>query len=75
MPKAVAYMIVNALDGFLIAIAFSALILATNLANLRHLFLHTADGLWALGVFVFLCGLTFGAVQAGLRFLLDHKDE
>ena len=53
MPRLVVFVIVNALEGLLISIAFTGLILAVNLANLRHLFLHTADGPWALGPFCF----------------------
>ena len=75
MPKLVAFLILNALDGLLISIAFTGLILAANVANLRHLFLNTADGPWALGVFVIICGLTFGAAQTGLRFILSEADE
>ncbi len=75
MSRMILHLTLYLLEGVLIALGFTALILWLNLANLRHLMLETADGPFALAVFVALCSLTFGAAQMGLRFLLSDREK
>ena len=76
MPPLISLVLRHALIGFGIALGFTALVLWTDLAGIRHLVTHTAEGPIALAVFIVLCTITFGSVQIGLRIMaLGTEDE
>ncbi|MEM1273576.1 MAG: hypothetical protein AAGF88_07145 [Pseudomonadota bacterium] len=75
MPDHIRFLIFHAVMGFVIALAFTAMILWTDFANIRHLVLNTEGGWLALAVFVALCTITFGAVQMGIRIMMLSDDQ
>ncbi|MEM9319010.1 MAG: hypothetical protein AAGA70_08370 [Pseudomonadota bacterium] len=75
MPAHIRFLLRHAATGFVIALAFTALILWTDLAGIRHLVLNTSEGPLALSVFVVFCTITFGAVQMGIRIMTLGNDD
>ncbi|MEM9754512.1 MAG: hypothetical protein AAF914_00885 [Pseudomonadota bacterium] len=75
MPAHIRFLLKHACVGLLIALGFTGMVLWTNLANIRHLVLNTAEGPLALGIFVVFCTITFGAVQMGIRIMMLGDDE
>ena len=75
MPAHIRFILTHAAIGFGIAIAFAAMLLAFNVAGLWHLVTHTAEGPIALGVFVVLCGITFGSAQVGYRIMTMGEED
>lgn len=67
----------KALSGFVFSIFFVAMLLAFNIANLRHLILNSEVGLTALFILTFFLGLTFGSIQMGIAIMnrANGKDD
>lgn len=74
MPPLISLVLRHAVVGLLLALAFTGLVLWTDLAGIRHLVTHTAEGPIALVVFVVLCTITFGSVQIGIRIMALGRD-
>lgn len=66
MPKLITLYITNVLIGFAISGLFLGLVLAFDLAGLRHLVLETPSG-WIAGLMFFLSN---GIVFAGVQFAI-----
>lgn len=66
MPKLIRLYIVNVLIGFAISALFLGLVLALDVAGLRHLVLQTPSG-WIAGLLFFLSN---GIVFAGVQFAI-----
>ncbi len=65
MPDHIKLILRHAFYGFLISLAFVAMLLWFNVANLWHLVTHTAEGPIAVLMLVVFCTITFGSVQIG----------
>ena len=63
MPRIVRLYIISALNGFGISLAFVAMILVFNVANLRHLISTSDVGVIATVAFWILNGIVFSGVQ------------
>lgn len=63
MPRIVRLYIISALNGFGISLAFVAMILFFNVANLRHLISTSDVGVIATVAFWILNGIVFSGVQ------------
>ena len=69
MPKLIRLYITSILAGFALALAFVALLLALDVANLRHLVLETQTG-WLGGLLlVVFNGIVFAGVQFGIAIM------
>ena len=69
MPKLIRLYIVNVLTGFAISALFLGLVLALDVAGLRHLVLDTPSG-WIAGfIFFLLNGIVFAGVQFGIAVM------
>ena len=69
MPKLVRLYITQVLIGFGLALAFVGLLLALDVAGLRHLVLETRSG-WLGGVMlVVFNGVVFAGVQFGIAIM------
>lgn len=63
MPKIVRLYIISAQNGFGISLAFVAMIIFFNVANLRHLIATSDIGVMATVAFWVLNGIVFSGVQ------------
>ncbi|MFK7745970.1 MAG: hypothetical protein AB8B47_13025 [Roseobacter sp.] len=63
MPRVFRLYLISALNGFGISLAFVALILIFNVANLRHLVAGSDIGVLATVAFWILNGIVFSGVQ------------
>ncbi|MEM9575931.1 MAG: hypothetical protein AAF999_02830 [Pseudomonadota bacterium] len=63
MPRVFRLYLISALNGFGISLAFVALILVFNVANLRHLVGTSDIGVMATVAFWVLNGIVFSGVQ------------
>lgn len=63
MPKLIRLYITQVAIGFVVAAVFVGLLLALNVANLRHLITGSESGLIALGMIWFMNGIVFAGVQ------------
>lgn len=69
MPKLIRLYIISAFAGFALALAFVTLLLALDVANLRHLVLGTQTG-WLGGLLlVVFNGIVFAGVQFGIAIM------
>ena len=69
MPKLIRLYVTSTLAGFALALAFVALLLALDVANLRHLVLGTQTG-WLGGLLlVVFNGIVFAGVQFGIAVM------
>ena len=66
MPDIIRLYIRSVLIGFALAAVLVGLLLGLNLANLRHLVTHSADGGLALFLLWFFNGIVFAGVQFGI---------
>jgi len=69
MPEIVRLVLRHAAIGFLIALAFVAMLLWFNVGNLWHLVTHTAEGPIAVLMLVVFSTITFGSAQIGYRIM------
>ena len=75
MPKLIKLYIVNVLIGFAISGLFLGLVLALDVAGLRHLVLETPSG-WIAGLLFFLSnGLVFAGVQFAIAVMNLAEDD
>ncbi|NVO54795.1 hypothetical protein HW561_03210 [Rhodobacteraceae bacterium B1Z28] len=63
MPKLIRLYITQVVWGFIISAVFVGVLLALNVANLRHLITSSDIGLVALGMIWFMNGIVFAGVQ------------
>ena len=63
MPRVLRLYLISALNGFGVSLAFVALILVFNVANLRHLVGNSDIGVMATVAFWVLNGIVFSGVQ------------
>jgi TRAP-type C4-dicarboxylate transport system permease small subunit len=69
MPKLIRLYVTSTLAGFALALAFVAMLLALDVANLRHLVLGTQTG-WLGGLLlVVFNGIVFAGVQFGIAIM------
>ena len=69
MPALIRLYVRHALIGFAIAAAFTGLLLLFDVAGLRHLVTHTADGPLAVALLVVFNGIVFSGVQFGIAVM------
>ena len=69
MPKLVRLYITQVAWGFAISAVFVGVLLALNVANLRHLISSSEVGLIALGMIWFMNGIVFAGVQFGYKIM------
>lgn len=75
MPKLIKLYIVNVLIGFGISGLFLGLVLALDVAGLRHLVLDTPSG-WIAGLLFFLSnGVVFAGVQFAIAVMNLAEDD
>jgi multisubunit Na+/H+ antiporter MnhB subunit len=72
--EGVRFLLHHVVGGVIGAVAFMALILATNMAGLRELFLETEHGLVAALLLLFGLMVTFGSVAMGIAVMLQGED-
>jgi TRAP-type C4-dicarboxylate transport system permease small subunit len=76
MPKLIRLYIVNVAIGFALAVVFVALLVITDVANLRHLILDTEMGYLAAAMMVMFNGVVFAGVQFAIAVMrLAEPDE
>ena len=69
MPEFLRYLGPHTAAGFALGIAFAALLLLSNVGNLRDLLAASSEMGVALGALLTLCGLTFAAVVTGAAIM------
>lgn len=75
MPRLIKLYIVNVAIGFGLAALFVGLLLALDLAGLRHLVLQTEMG-WLAGLMLFVStGIVFAGVQFGIAVMALAEDD
>lgn len=74
MPQLVRLYIVSIAIGFALALAFTALLLAMDVAGLRHLVGATRGGWIAVLMLVVFHTVLFSGVQFGIRIMLMASD-
>ncbi|KGJ06097.1 hypothetical protein IT41_02750 [Paracoccus halophilus] len=75
MPKLVRLYIVSIAIGFALSAGFTAMLIALDVASLRHLVMATSGGWIALGVLFFFHGVLFAGVQFAIRIMLMARSE
>ncbi len=76
MPRLIKLYIVNVAIGFVLSAVFLGMVLAFDVAGLRHLILQTPTG-WMAGAMVFFSnGIVFAGVQFAIAVMsLAERDE
>ncbi|KIC42193.1 hypothetical protein RA27_02010 [Ruegeria sp. ANG-R] len=69
MPKLIRLYITQVVWGFVISAVFVAVLLALNVANLRHLIANSEIGLIALVMIWFMNGIVFAGVQFAYKIM------
>ncbi|MDO5630274.1 MAG: hypothetical protein Q4G22_00385 [Paracoccus sp. (in: a-proteobacteria)] len=75
MPKLVRLYITHVLIGFAIAIAFTALLIGLNVANLQHLVLNVRGGWLAVILLIVFNTIVFGGVQFAIAVMRMAEPE
>lgn len=75
MPKLVRLYILSIAVGFALALAFTGLLLALDVAGLRHLVFATGGGWIAVVMLVVFHTILFAGVQFGIRIMLMAEDD
>ncbi|WP_062560876.1 hypothetical protein [Paracoccus aminovorans] len=70
MPRLVRLYILSIAIGFVLALAFTGLLLALDVASLRHLVFATRGGWIAVLMLVVFHTVLFSGVQFGIRIML-----
>jgi len=70
MPRLVRLYILSIAIGFVLALAFTGLLLALDVASLRHLVFATRGGWIAVLMLVVFHTILFSGVQFGIRIML-----
>jgi amino acid transporter len=69
MPQLVRVYITSVVVGLALAVAFTAALIALDVARLGHLVLNTQGGWLAAGLLVIFNGIVFAGVQFGIRVM------
>ena len=75
MPKLVRLYILSIAVGFGLALAFTGLLLALDVAGLRHLVFATGGGWIAVIMLIVFHTILFSGVQFGIRIMLMAEDD
>ncbi|RCW88847.1 hypothetical protein [Paracoccus lutimaris] len=75
MPKLVRLYILSIAIGFALAAVFTGLLVALDVAGLRHLMTTTHGGWIAVLMMVFFHGILFSGVQFAIRIMLMAEDD
>lgn len=75
MPKLVRLYIISIAIGFVLALVFTALLLALDIGTLRHLVTATRGGWIAVLMLVFFHTVLFSGVQFGIRVMLMARPD
>jgi|GEM_PF-137773 len=75
MPRLIRLYLINVAIGFVLALAFVALLLWADVAHLRHLVLETSMGWLAAAMMVVANGMVFSGVQFGIAVMLMAEDD
>ncbi|HRM75915.1 MAG TPA: hypothetical protein PLI13_14595 [Paracoccus sp. (in: a-proteobacteria)] len=75
MPKLVRLYIISIAIGFALAVAFVGMLVALDVAGLRHLMSSTRGGWIAVLMMVFFHGVLFSGVQFAIRIMLMAEDD
>ena len=77
MPEHIRFILRHAAIGFVIAVAFVAMLLGFDVGGLWHLVTHTAEGPIAVVMLVVFCTITFGSAQIGYKIMTlgDEGDD
>lgn len=75
MPDHIKFILRHAAYGVVIALVFVGMLMAFDVAGLRHLVTHTAEGPIALVMLIVFCSITFGSAQIGYRIMTLDKDD
>lgn len=75
MPELIRLYIRNIFFGFLLAVAFTGLLVGLDVAHLRHLTLETSGGWLALGLLVVLNTIVFAGVQFAIAIMRMAEPE
>ena len=75
MPKLVRLFFVNSLIGYAIAMAFTMMIIAFDIAGIGQLVQRSDGGWFAAALFTVLNGNVFAAVQCGIAIMRMAKDD
>lgn len=76
MPQLIQLFLRNYAIGFVLALIFTAGILALDVAHMRHLVTHVQGGYLAVFLLFFFSGVVFAGAQTGIAvFLMAEKDE
>lgn len=76
MPQLLRLYMFSVLTGFLLSIAFTALLLMLDIAHLRHLVMASSGGFVAVIMLVVFHTILFSGVQFGYRVMrLARNDE
>jgi hypothetical protein len=75
MPKLVRLYIISIAIGFALAVAFVGVLVALDVAGLRHLMSSTRGGWIAVLMMVFFHGVLFSGVQFAIRIMLMAEDD
>ncbi len=75
MPRLVRLYIISIAIGFALGAAFTAMLIAMDVASLRHL-IHSTNGGWiAVAMLVFFHGVLFSGVQFAIRIMLMARTD
>ena len=75
MPKLVRLYIISIAIGFALAVAFVGVLVALDVAGLRHLMSSTRGGWIAVLMMVFFHGVLFSGGQFAIRIMLMAEDD
>lgn len=75
MPDHIRYLLKHAAIGTVVGLIFVALVLAFDIAGLRHLVANTQGGFVALTVMSVFFVITFGSVQMGIAVMRLGADD
>ena len=75
MPKLVRLYIISIAIGLALAVAFVGVLVALDVAGLRHLMSSTRGGWIAVLMMVFFHGVLFSGVQFAIRIMLMAEDD
>ncbi|MFD1795998.1 hypothetical protein FQV27_02485 [Paracoccus aurantiacus] len=75
MPRLVRLYIFNVAFGFVLAVLFTAALLALDIGHLRHLVFSTSAGWLAALLLVFFHTLLFAGVQFGIAIMRLAEDQ
>ncbi len=75
VPRLLRHLGINLALGAMVGVAFTALLLALNIANLRDLIANSGSAALAVFMIGFVNVLTFGSLSMGTGIMLLPRDE